>query len=130
MSSYYITPRGNWKMRRYQPPGFNGGRRLPVDVRADDEAYEITAEVPGLTADDVKIEILEDIVTLRAEIESDDGDDHVLLRERGPVSFERRLRLPDPLDVEAAEAKIEHGLLKLRLPKAEEARPKTITVKA
>jgi HSP20 family protein len=130
MSRYYIAPSGYRRMRRYQPMGFNGGRRMPIDVRADDEAYEITAEVPGLTAEDVKIEILEDVVTLRAEIESEDVEERVLLRERGPVSFERRLRLPDPLDVDGAEAKIENGLLKLRLPKAEEARPKTITVKA
>jgi HSP20 family protein len=130
MPSYYIAPRSYRRMDRYQPTGFNGGRRLPVDVRADDEAYEITAEVPGLTADDLKIEILENIVTLRAELETEDGDKRVLLRERGPVSFERRLRLPDPLDVDGAEAKLENGLLRLRLPKAEEARPKTITVKA
>ncbi|MDF1500426.1 MAG: Hsp20/alpha crystallin family protein [Anaerolineales bacterium] len=130
MSTYYMAPCGYRRMHRYQPTGFNGGRRLPIDVRVDDEAYEITAEVPGLTADDLKIEILEDIITLRAEIETEEGDEHVLLRERGPVSFERRLRLPDALDIEGAEAKIENGLLWLRLPKAEEARPKTITVKA
>ncbi|MGD2163586.1 MAG: Hsp20/alpha crystallin family protein [Anaerolineales bacterium] len=130
MPSYYITPRGYRPMRRYQPAGFNGGRRLPIDVRSDDEAYEITAEVPGLTADDVKIEILDDIVTLRAEHETEEDGERVLLRERGPVSFERSLRLPDPLDVDGAEAKIENGLLRLRLPKAEEARPKTIKVKA
>jgi HSP20 family protein len=117
-------------MRRYQPTGFNGGRRLPIDVRADDEAYEITAEVPGLSAEDVKIEILDDVVTLRAELETEEDGERVLLRERGPVSFERRLRLPDPLDVDGAEAKIENGILRLRLPKAEEARPKTIEVKA
>ncbi len=130
MPRYYIAPRDYRTMRRYQPTGFNGGRRLPIDVRADEEAYEITAEVPGLTAEDVKIEILENIVTLRAELETEEDGEHVLLRERGPVSFERRLRLPDPLDVDGAEAKIENGLLRLRLPKAEEARPKKIEVKA
>lgn len=130
MSRYYIAPRGYRPMHRYQPTGFNGGRRMPIDVRADDEAYEITAEVPGLTADDVKIEILEDVVTLRAELEDEEEGERVLIRERAPISFERRLRLPDPLDVDGAEAKIENGLLRLRLPKAEEARPKTIKVKA
>jgi HSP20 family protein len=117
-------------MRHYGPTGFNGGRRLPVDVRASDDAYEITAEVPGLTAEDVKIEILEDVVTLRAEREAEDSDEHILLRERGPISFERRLRLPDPLDIGSAEARIVNGLLTLHLPKAEEARPKMIEVKA
>lgn len=130
MQRYYITPRGHRMMNRYQPTGFNGGRRLPIDVRADEDAYEITAEVPGLTAEDVKIEILDDVVTLRAELETEEDGERVLLRERGPISFERRLRLPDPLNVEGAEAKIENGLLRLHLPKAEEARPKTIEVKA
>jgi HSP20 family protein len=130
MPRYYITPRGYRPLRRYQPTGFNGGRRLPIDIRADEEAYEITAEVPGLTAEDVKIEILEDVVTLRAELELEEDAERVLLRERGPVSFERSLRLPDPLDIDGAEAKIENGLLRLRLPKAEEARPKMIEVKA
>lgn len=130
MSTYYMAPRSYWKMRHYGPTGFNGGRRLPVDVRASDDAYEITAEVPGLTAEDVKIEILEDVVTLRAEREAEDSDEHILLRERGPISFERRLRLPDPLDIGSAEARIVNGLLTLHLPKAEEARPKMIEVKA
>ncbi len=130
MARYYMTPRGYRTMSRYQPTGFNGGRRMPIDVRSDEEAFEITAEVPGLTAEDVKIEILEDVVTLRAEIEAEEDNERILLRERGPISFERRLRLPDPLDVDGAEAKIENGILRLRLPKAEEARPKTIKVKA
>jgi HSP20 family molecular chaperone IbpA len=45
--------------------GYSGGSQLPVDVREDDEAYHITAAVPGLKADQVEIQVLDDVLTLR-----------------------------------------------------------------
>jgi HSP20 family protein len=130
MTTVYLT-RYAPAYRRYQPVGFNGGSRLPVDVKADTEAYEITAAVPGLKADDLKIEILEDVVTLSGKVaEREEENDGYLLRELALGEFSRSLRLPDPLDASKAEAVVENGVLTLRIPKAEEARPKTIKVKA
>jgi HSP20 family protein len=130
MSAFYLTRYPT--ARTYQPTGFNGGRRLPLDVQDDSQGYVITAAVPGLKAEDVQIEILQDTVTLRArpaEGEAEQGNGY-LLREIHTGGFERCLRLPDPVDASQAEASVHDGLLTLRLPKAEEARPKTIPVQA
>jgi HSP20 family protein len=133
MTNYYITPRTYRRFRQYRPVGFNGGRRLPLDVRVDSDEYVITAAVPGWKAEDLHVEILDDVLTLRAEIQQDEveenGNDDYLLREISHGGFSRSLRLPDPADASKAEAKIEDGLLKVRVPKAEEARPKEIKVK-
>jgi HSP20 family protein len=112
-----------------------GGRRLPVDISVNDEAYEITAIVPGVDPEEIKIEVLEDVVTLRSVVESaeENGDleGRYLLNELPQFSeMSRRLRLPEPVDAEKAEARIENGLLKLRIPKSEEAMPKTVEVKS
>jgi len=105
--------------------------RLGIDVHSDEEAFEITATVPGMDVEDIKVEILDDVLTLRGEIpESPNGTGTFLLRERVSGMFERRIRLPDPVDAEAAEAKVVNGILTVRIPKAEEARPRLIKVKA
>jgi HSP20 family protein len=108
--------------------GFNGGRRLPVNVQADDEAYMITAEVPGLTADDLLVEVLEDLVTVRGKYEEYDHDNRLLSEIHRSGGFFRRIRLPETIDAEAVEAKVENGLLSVRLPKSEATRPKQIEV--
>ncbi len=127
---YVRTPRG--LRRRYGYVGrYDDQFRLGIDVHADDEAFVITATVPGMKVQDLKVEILDDVLTLRGEIpESPNGTGEYLLRERASGKFERRLRLPDSVDAEAAEAKVENGVLTVRIPKAEEARPRLIEVKA
>lgn len=118
-----------WRRTFY---GFNGGRRMPLDVRADDEAYVITAEMPGLKREEIKIDILDDVVTLHGEAAvEENGHGVALWREIPELStFSRRLRLPEPVDAEGAEAMLENGLLTVRIPKAESARPKTIEIKS
>jgi len=132
MITYYVSrPRFVRDFSPFENVGFNGGSRLPLDVHVDDDAYEITAAVPGYKAEDLKIQVLDDVVTLSAEKEhSEDGDGQYLVRELPLGEFSRSLRFPEPLDASKAEAKVEHGILTLRLPKAEEARPKTIKVQA
>jgi HSP20 family protein len=130
MMSYY---RGFPRRRRaygYRTIGFNGGRRMPIDVQSDDEAYLITAAVPGLSAEDVTVEVLEDLVTMSGEIElEENGDEQQLLSELHQ-SFYRQIRLPEAVNADEIEAKVEKGLLTVRIPKADESRPKKIEVKA
>jgi len=129
MVSYYMVPQGARRMRTYRPVEFNGGRRLPVDVRLEDETYEITAAVPGLKVEDIKLEILDDVLTLSGEIEAPEEAEY-LLREVQSGSFSRQIRFPYPVDASGAEAHVENGMLTVRLPKAEQARPKVIQIKA
>jgi HSP20 family protein len=132
MITYYLSrPRFFGDFRPFESVGFDGGSRLPLDVHVDDDAYRITAAVPGYKPEELKIQILDDVVTVSAEREqSEDGDGQYLMRELPQGEFSRSLRFPEPIDASKAEAKVEHGILTLRLPKAEEARPKTIKVQA
>ena len=97
-----------------------------VDVRDEDDAYVLSALVPGLKAEDLNIQILEDVVTVEGEFKADENE--YLMRELPHGSFRRTLRLPAALDAEKAQAKITDGVLTLRLPKAKSARPKTIKI--
>jgi HSP20 family protein len=97
-----------------------------VDVRDEDDTYVINALTPGLKADDLNIQILEDVVTIEGEFKSDEQE--YLLSELPHGSFRRTLRLPVAVEADKADAKITDGVLTLRLPKAESALPKTIKV--
>jgi HSP20 family protein len=97
-----------------------------VDVRDEDDAYVLSALVPGLKAEDLHIQILEDVVTVEGEFKADENE--YLMRELPHGSFNRTLRLPATLDADKADAKITDGVLTLRIPKAESARPKTVKI--
>ncbi len=99
---------------------------LSVDVREEDDTYILSALVPGLKADDLNIQVLDDVVTITGEFKVDESE--YLMRELPHGSFSRTLRLPVPLDASKAEARITDGVLTLRLAKAESARPRTIKV--
>ena len=96
-----------------------GVHQLPVNVRDESEAFVLTAAVPGLKADDLKINVLEDVVRIEGEIAADENE--YVLRELPGGSFFRELRLPCPLEAAGAEATISDGILTLRLAKAESA---------
>jgi len=105
---------------------------LLLDVIARDDEYVITAAVPGLKPDDLSVEVLGETVTIRGEIKSEQNgeQDGYLLQERRYGKFSRTLNFPVELDGAKAEASVENGVLTLRVPKAETARPKMIKVKA
>ena len=102
---------------------------LAVDVMADDEAYDIVALVPGLEAEDVSIEVLNNTVTLRGEFKNTAKEENSYLVDELPVGrFSRVVTLPTALDPAKAEASVKNGILRLHVPKAEAHRPKTIKV--
>ena len=104
----------------------NDQHRLGVNIREEDEAYTLSALVPGLKADDLHIQVLEDIIRIEGEYKLDDAE--YLMRELPNGSFTRTLRLPAAIEADKVEAKIADGVLTLTLPKAESARPKKIKV--
>lgn len=102
---------------------------LAVNVSSDDEAFTIKALVPGLNADDLNIEILNNTVALRGEFKFDDTDNARMLTCELPAGrFARVITLPVDVDASKVEAYIKDGVLTLRVPKAESHRPKTIKV--
>jgi HSP20 family protein len=119
----------------------NRDQTLGVNIRedAESEAYVLSALVPGLSSDELNIQVLEDVVRIQGEYNrstpQNDGTDKeaessYLVRELPDGSFTRTLRLPAAIDAEHVEAKITDGVLTLRLPKAESARPKQIKIKS
>ena len=119
----------------------NHEQTLGINVREDAErdAYVLSALVPGLNADELNIQVLEDVVRIQGEYKqsapqsgsADKADDSsYLVRELPTGSFTRTLRLPAPIDADQVEANITDGVLTLRLPKAESARPKQIKIKS
>ena len=112
-------------------------RALGVNVREEDDAYVLSALVPGLKAEDLNIQVLEDVVRIEGEYKRstpqsgsvDKADEtEYLMQELPQGSFNRTLRLPTVIEADHVEAKITDGVLTLRLPKAESARPKKIQV--
>lgn len=101
-------------------------RTLGINVREEDDAYILSALVPGIKADELNIQVLEDVVRIEGEYKAEENQ--YLVRELPSGSFNRTLRLPAPLDAEHVEADITDGVLTLRLPKAESARPKQIKI--
>jgi HSP20 family protein len=102
---------------------------LAVDVQAIEDAYEITALVPGLDAEDLEIETLNNTVTIRGEFKSCSEDQaKYLVSELPSGHFSRVITLPTTTDASKVEASIKNGVLSLRIPKAEEDRPKAIKV--
>jgi len=127
--TYYIAPypyRMARRLARLAEAESDRHFTLAVDVCEEDEAYTLSALVPGLKAEDLTIQILEDAVTIAGEFKADENE--YLLRELPHGSFQRTLHLPVALEADGAEAKIKDGVLTLRLPKAETARPRTIKV--
>ena len=104
----------------------NNERTLGVNIREQDDAYVLSALVPGLNAEDLNIQVLEDVVRIEGEYKADETE--YLMQELPHGSFNRTLRLPTVIDAENVEAKITDGVLTLTLPKAESARPKRIKI--
>ena len=104
---------------------------MPLDVEEHEDNYVIKASVPGFAPEDLKIEVKDGVLNIRAEhaSENEQESDGLHLRERFAGTMERRLRLGKDVDAEAIEAELEYGVLTLTLSKVEEAQPKLIEVK-
>jgi HSP20 family protein len=113
----------------------NREQTLGINVREEDDAYVLSALVPGVKSDELTIQVLEDVVRIEGEYKRSSPMDTVaenkyLVRELPNGSFTRTLRLPATIDAGLVEADITDGVLTLRLPKAESARPKQIKIKS
>jgi HSP20 family protein len=103
-------------------------RTLGINIREEDDAYILSALVPGIKSDELNIQVLEDVVRIEGEYKMDESK--YLIRELPNGSFTRTLRLPAQVNADQVEANITDGVLTLRLPKAESARPKQIKINA
>ena len=102
-----------------------------AELTDNGNAYLLQAIVPGMTEKDLDVSVEGQTVTLRAERKTSVPDGYTVHRkERGSLSFARSWHLPSRVDAEHAEATLTNGVLRLSVPKAQEAQPKQIAVKA
>ncbi len=102
-----------------------------VNVWADEESTLITAELPGLTSDDIEIDVLDNTLTLTGERKAEELPEGARYhrQERGYGNFSRSIRLPYSVDVDKVDAIFKNGVLQISLPRAEKDQPKKIEVK-
>jgi HSP20 family protein len=103
---------------------------LPLDVVEDENDYTVKASLPGVKADDLDISYNKGLLTIKGEIkdesESTRGQYH--LRERRFGTFSRSISLPTSVKPEDIQADFQNGILTLKMPKAEEVKPKRIPI--
>jgi len=102
----------------------------PVDIQETDDAYRLTAELPGLTKDDINITLENNVLRLTGErkFEKDVKEDGYQRVERTYGSFARAFTLPSQVNHDKVEAAFENGLLTITVPKAEQAKPRKIAI--
>jgi HSP20 family protein len=103
-----------------------------IDMFQSDDEIIVKAALPGIKADEVQINVTGEVLTLKGEVKQDQEmkGKSWHIREQRFGSFERSIPLPTDVVADKAKADFENGILTITLPKAEEVKPKTITVKA
>ncbi len=119
-----------------RPWGLTDGGRFSgmpaLDMYQTDNDVVVKAVVPGMKPEDVQISVTGDLLTIKGEMkeETDNKEKAYHIREQRWGSFERSVTLPTAVKSDKAQAEFENGVLTITLPKAEDVKPKTITVKA
>lgn len=103
----------------------------PVDIHETADAYVLEADLPGMKKEDIEVQILEDRISLKGSRKRPEREETKGYRryERAEGQFERSFRISGGVDAEKVEAKFEHGVLTVTLPKPETAKPRQIDVK-
>ena len=113
---------------------YDGGQMsVPaVDMYQTDNEVVVKAAIPGVKADDVQINVTGEVLTIKGETkEKEETKDKAYhIREQRWGMFERTVALPTDVVADKAKAEFENGILTITLPKAEEVKPKTITIKS
>jgi len=103
-----------------------------MDLMETDSHFVLTADLPGLTEEDVNIEVDDRVLTISGErtAKHESTKDGYHRVERAFGSFSRSLTLPKGVNAEAVEAAFEHGVLEIRIPKPEQPKPRKISISA
>ena len=114
--------------------GGNGGavrRWIPaMDLVETDEHFVLKADLPGMTESDVNIEIEKNVLTVSGERKAEHEEKHegYYRLERSTGAFSRSLTLPEGIDAGAVSASFDNGVLEVRIPKPEQAKPKRVQI--
>ena len=104
---------------------------IPLDVTRQGDDIEIRASMPGVLPEDIQVSIEDNVLTVKGRTAEryQDNDRTYLMKERRTGAFYRALRLPDSVDPDKVEPQYEHGVLTIKVPKAEEKRARQLQVK-
>jgi len=111
---------------------YDGNLSMPaVDMYQTDNEVVVKAAIPGVKADDVQISVTGEVLTIKGETKEKEEtkEKAYQIREQRWGMFERTIALPTEVVADKAKADFENGILTITLPKADEVRPKTITIK-
>jgi len=102
-----------------------------VDIREDDNAFTLLADIPGVDPKDIEISMEKSVLTIKGERQSETVEEQDSYRrvERLSGQFYRRFTLPDSADADKIEAKSEHGVITITIPKQEVTVSRRIEVK-
>lgn len=115
-------------------PLYDDNMGIALDIDESEDAYTVSAAIPGMDAEDIDVSMNDNVLTISGEtrVENERKDEEgkrVLMRERRYGQFSRSVRLVNPVDADNIEATYENGVLTLTLPKREESKPRRIAVK-
>ncbi|MHA2788339.1 Hsp20/alpha crystallin family protein [Corynebacterium sp. S7] len=102
---------------------------LTMDAWKDDETFVLEFDIPGVDSDSIDLDIERNVLTVTAERQSRTREDvEVIAEERATGKFRRQVMLSDNLDPDAAQAQYTNGVLTVRIPVAEKAKPRKIEI--
>ena len=115
-----------WNRNNYSEPNTT----LPsVNIKENTDAFEVEVAAPGFDKSDFNIELNNDILTISSENQTENEvkeDEKITRREFSYQSFSRSFTLPELVEDEKISAKYENGILSIKIPKKEEAKPKPV----
>jgi len=138
MSLFLMTPYGRKMIRRHLVNRiFDEGWTdeddqvaFPVNLVEESDAYILKALLPGVATENLNIQIVNDTVTIQGDIQNEEHPNSGYIKNEIPTGrFSRVVHIPEHVDANQASADLTDGVLRLRLPKTEDARPKMIKVK-
>ncbi len=101
---------------------------MPMDAWRQGDTFHVEFDLPGVDPDTIDLDVERNVVTIRAERPGRDNDTDWIAAERARGVFSRQLVLGDNLDTDRIEASYDHGVLKLLIPVAEQAKPRKISI--
>jgi HSP20 family protein len=116
----------------HSPTRFEGYKSIDINMIQTEDSVIIKATIPGIKPEDINISVTGETLTIRGETKEEEElkDANYHIREMKFGSFARSILLPTRVVTEKANAEFKDGILKLTLPKAEDVKPKVITIKA
>lgn len=136
MTYYLSTPQIEARkrfLRQMMENSYEGERVMsfPMDLQASADEYTLTAMLPGLDAEEVDLQFNNGVLTISGEYKDNriENDDY-FFSELPVGKFSRAIEFNEPVQHEKINASMKKGLLTVRIPKAEEAKPKSIKIKA